>query len=372
IGAGSASTIIERDSGPSVSFFNFFIVTPSGELNLDSLTVKGGRSATTGGGAIRTRGKLTITNSIISDNFADGFGGAINNGSFFFTAGAGPGILNITNSIIRDNFSIGPGGAISSEEGAITITGSTFSGNFADSSGGAIRISDENLTISDSVITGNSADGGGGGIDIEVEESPGVVVINNCTISNNSATHHRGDGGGILKRGGTMLITGSTISNNTAGEQGGGIRNIFSDITIINGTISGNSAGDGGGGIYNDPFGIETPDLATVDLNNVTIAFNTADSDGDGVGDGGGIFNAIGGTINFSNTIIAGNSDTTSDPDCFGELDSFGFNLIQTVSQDCPIVGDTTGNLIGVNPLLGSLTNNGGSTETHALSPNSP
>ncbi|MDA2921473.1 hypothetical protein MYX76_18610, partial [Desulfobacterota bacterium AH_259_B03_O07] len=165
---------------------------------------------------------------------------------------------------------------------------------------------------------------------------------------------------------------GSTISNNTAGEQGGGIRNIFSDITIINGTISGNSAGDGGGGIYNDPFGIETPDLATVDLNNVTIAFNTADSDGDGVGDGGGIFNAIGGTFIFANTIIAGNSDTTSDPDCFGTLNSLGFNLIQTVSQNCSIVGDTIGNLIGVGPLLGPLTNNGGSTETHALSPNSP
>jgi hypothetical protein len=38
----------------------------------------------------------------------------------------------------------------------------------------------------------------------------------------------------------------------------------------------------------------------------------------------------------------------------------------------CNIVGDATGNLLGVDPLLGPLQNNGGPTLTHALLGGSP
>lgn len=365
VGSGAASTIIERDSGPSVFSFNFFFVNPTGDLTLDSLTLKGGRSANSGGGAILTRGKLTIANSIISNNFSPFFGGAINNGSFFITDGAGPGILIITNSILRDNIANGDGGAISSSDGAITITGSTFNGNFSNSDGGAIGIFDDNLTISDSIITGNSADQGGG-IDVEAEDNPGVVIINNSTISNNSATHDRGDGGGINIFDGTMIITGSTISNNTAGERGGGMRNVFSDITILNSTISGNLAGDSGGGIYNDPLGIDNPDLATVELNNVTIAFNTADSDSDGIGDGGGIFNN--GKLELSNTIIANNIFGTDCDGDFGVIFSNGYNIDS--DGTCNLIEE--GDKPFTNPLLDILAPNGGPTNTHALLAGSP
>ena len=47
-------------------------------------------------------------------------------------------------------------------------------------------------------------------------------------------------------------------------------------------------------------------------------------------------------------------------------------NLIETVSTGCAIEGDTTGNIIGINPNLGTLADNGGPTMTLALLEGSP
>ena len=50
----------------------------------------------------------------------------------------------------------------------------------------------------------------------------------------------------------------------------------------------------------------------------------------------------------------------------FGTLSSQGYNLIGNTSGTT-ITGTTTGNQLNVNPLLGSLLDNGGPTKTHAL-----
>ncbi|MGH7884224.1 MAG: hypothetical protein ACRENO_00860, partial [Thermodesulfobacteriota bacterium] len=67
--------------------------------------------------------------------------------------------------------------------------------------------------------------------------------ITNSTISGNSANN---DGGGIINIGGTATatITNSTISGNSANDDGGGIINIggTATATITNSTISGNNA----------------------------------------------------------------------------------------------------------------------------------
>ena len=71
-------------------------------------------------------------------------------------------------------------------------------------------------------------------------------------------------------------------------------------------------------------------------------------------------------------TIIAGNTDTGGiSPDVAGELNSQGFNLIQDISG-ATIIGDLAGNIIGQDPLLGPLADNGGPTLTHALLTGSP
>jgi hypothetical protein len=127
---------------------------------------------------------------------------------------------------------------------------------------------------------------------------------------------------------------------------------------LVNTTVSENHALDQGGGIMN---------LGTLWLLNCTIVSNAVFLS-EGPGTGGGVCNS--GTVYSKNTIFAGNTALTG-PDFFGVLTSQGFNLIQDTS-DCTLIGDTTGNLLGVDPLLGPLQDNGGPTYTHALLPGSP
>jgi hypothetical protein len=124
---------------------------------------------------------------------------------------------------------------------------------------------------------------------------------------------------------------------------------------MSNTTIFQNETGGRGGGLL-----VRGPTF----LNNVTIADNIA---GD---QGGGLIND--GRVQFSNSIIAGNTATNSGPDCFdnnaGNMSSGGPNLIQD-QTDCVFSGPAA---LSGDPLLGSLANNGGPTQTLALLAGSP
>jgi predicted outer membrane repeat protein len=172
------------------------------------------------------------------------------------------------------------------------------------------------------------------------------------------------DGGGGLNNSGEATLGNSTVNSNSAREVGGGIRNTGM-LALANVTISGNSAIEHGGGIYT----FDT--RATVHLANVTIVNNRADSDGDGSGGGGGI--AVQSSIaRFKNTLLGGNRAAAGmGADCSGTLTSQGYNLIQ-VGTGCTVAGNRTGNLLGRDPRIDPLANNGGSTFTHALRSNSP
>jgi len=340
IGQGQTTTIIERD--PQSEPFRIFETGFKGVLTLEGVTVRGGSSNTFGGGVLNSGGTTNIINSSIRNNFADFDGGGVH---------ISGGTINITNSTICDNTAEDFGGGVAVGfigGGIINITNSTICRNTASFRGGGIyNQTNGTINISSSTIIDNGADSGGG------IHNFGVMIINDSNISGNSAEF----GGGVNNQSGQLTITNSTISDNIAFNSGG-VDNVSSVMTITNSTISGNEATDDRGGLGNIN--------STLHMNNVTIAFNIA------ADRGGGILNAFPpSTINLKNTLIADNI-ALRDLDCFGTLTSQGYNLIQTVSQECAIVGETTGNLVGVDPLLGPLTNNGGSTETHALSPNSP
>ena len=119
-------------------------------------------------------------------------------------------------------------------------------------------------------------------------------------------------------------------------------------LTIANSTFWNNSASDGGGGIFNH---------GPLSVANSTFSANTS---GEG---GGGIENQT--TAIIADTIIAGAKGS----DVAGNFISLGFNLIGDSSGGSGFVAS---DLLGVNPLLGPLQDNGGPTETVALLPGSP
>jgi hypothetical protein len=109
---------------------------------------------------------------------------------------------------------------------------------------------------------------------------------------------------------------------------------------------------------------------ATVTLNNVTIAENSASN-------GGGVNStALNGsgpaTIKANNSIIAENAATSSAPDCAGGLESLGFNLIGDTTG-CSFTGDTKTDITGRDPELGPLSiHDSCMTETLAPQAGSP
>ncbi|MSM39796.1 MAG: hypothetical protein GJT30_09295 [Geobacter sp.] len=193
-------------------------------------------------------------------------------------------------------------------------------------------------------LTGGIADNGGA----LLADSGTTTTITGCVFSANTATAS----GGAIYSGGAMTVSDTLLSGNSA-VYGGAISSSGA-LALTNVTLAANSASSGGG-LYNAASGTAT-------LLNATIAGNSA------AVRGGGAENA--GTLTFKNTIIADNSAPTG-PEIYGSVTSQGYNLIR-VTTDAVIGGDTTGNITGQNPLLGTLANNGGPSFTMALLSGSP
>ncbi len=332
-GAGAGSTIIDGNNNDRV-----FHIDPTGigglTVNISGVTIQNGAATFHGGGIYNDSSTVNVTDSTLSGNQGRGI----------YNYG---GTVTITDSTLSDN-QADRGGGICNLVGTVTITDSTLSGN----QGGGIYNLGGTVTITDSTLSGNQGRG--------IYNLLGTVNLTNSTLSGNQ-------GSGIFNdESGRVTITNSTLSGNTVGGSGGGIYNqggnhtYWGAVTITDSTISGNTAGENGGGIYN---------LGETHLSNVTIAKNTADSDNNGTGDGGGVYRGYG-MVDLKNTIIAGNTDKGGEaPDCGGTLSSSGDNIVQN-AVGCTLGG--TGTNISVDPLLGSLADNGGATQTHALQAGSP
>ncbi|MEM4412690.1 MAG: choice-of-anchor Q domain-containing protein [Candidatus Caldarchaeum sp.] len=239
--------------------------------------------------------------------------------------------------------------------GDLTLRDVTVRNGCADGANGGGIDNLGTVTITNSTISGNSANYGGGGIG-----NAGGIAITNSTISGNSA---RQWGGGIINFG-TVIITNSTISGNSA-DLGGGIINA-NRVTLTNSTISNNSA-NYGGGIYNYSVGTVTLTNSTISGNRargfgggiynqegtVNASFVTIANNSAGSGQGGGIFHVLG-TVNIKNSIVGNNTAG----DCSGSISSSGGNY----DSDGSCFGGS-GDVI----FLGPLQNNGGPTQTHAL-----
>ena len=244
----------------------------------------------------------------------------------------------------------------------------------------AFEIIGGNVVLSHLTIQGGFA---GTGYGSAIDQIGGSLVLDHVRLTDNTGSaailaytpltistsliENTTDGRGVqFNTGSSGLIQNSTISGNT----GGGISTAADSLVVVNSTISGNSSPGSGAGI--------TAYDGMTSLYNVTIANNSTNTDLVGNDDGGGVY-VFSSTLTARNTLIAGNFDLsttgTNTPDCYihptASFDSLGYNLIQN-GTGCTITGTTTGNLIGSNPLLGPLQNNGGPTFTQALQAGSP
>lgn len=356
-----------------------FRVTEHGTLAISGLTVRDGRAPDGaaggrnqgpevggGGGAIRSAGRLTLSDCALISNR----GGRGGNGYTYGGGGGQGGALLNTGTAALQNCRLeqnvagesgtasfgasgtgGHGGAIHNE-GILSVVGCTFAHNAAGTSS--------------SLIFSAGDAGNGGGI-----SNQGELTVINCLFHGNAA----GTGGD------------SRLDTGGAGGNGGGIHNAANGILrLIGSTIHGNTSGPGGESNYEHStvrggHGGGVANAGNLSILHCTITGNRTRPGGRGLvspgprGTGGGIYSASAPTF-IANTIIARNelpeipSDDGDDADLAGRFD-LAQVLIGTYNNDAEL--NLNGPVIlSPDPGLDDLADNGGPTLTQALLPESP
>ena len=226
----------------------------------------------------------------------------------------------------------------------VVITGLTISGGgglASDSGGVYVNDAGADVTIRDAILTDNSGNYGGG-----ASAYQGQLRIEETRITGNSARN----GAGVATASSTILNR-VEISDNTAEFSGGGVFLNSGSLVVDDSTISGNSALTGGG-IYRYTSG------AVLTLDNSTLVGNLSID-----GSTGGI-NGLG-TTTLNGSIVSGNANG----DVSGTI-SAAWSLITDTTG--ATVNDLGGSLLGVDPELEALADNGGSTRTHLPRASSP
>jgi parallel beta-helix repeat protein/predicted outer membrane repeat protein len=343
----------------------------------------------TGGSGLSLREALTLANSSSGAdtiNFAQSLSGqtiSLTLGELVITDSLTLTGLGANNLSLSGNSTGGNGGGISNDLSTTSVSNSNFSGNRATNNGGGISSNLSTTTVNNSNLSGNSATNNGGGIYSDLS----TTTVSNSNLSGNSATNN---GGGIAStNSSSTTLSNSSLTQNTAGNNGGGFSNSDSSfVRLNNNTLNDNSAGLNGGGLANESSataivsqnafshnmaansggGIYAENSDTR-LSNSTVTLNWAAS-----GNGTGLFKEVG-TFTATSTIVANNE---SNLDIGGSaFSSGGNNLIGNGSGASGFTNGVNGDLVGtaaipIDPLLGSLQNNGGPTLTHALLAGSP
>jgi predicted outer membrane repeat protein len=316
-----------------------------GVAGLKSLTIGtttvSTNSAQGGGGVLVGAAGSSIFHSTLSGNTAGtGGGGAIRNESSGFS---------LTNSVLNGNVALGSeshGGAVFNMA-PMTMTSDSFTGNSAGAGGGAVYSHNE-LAIGDSTFNANLAAAGGA-----IENTNAHLNVVTSGFINNSASQH---GGGIANETGSpAMVSRDLFSGNQAGTVGGALYNAAgSSLDVLTSTLVNNHASSGGGGIFTSACS-----MCALTVTTSTIASNSA-------GGGGGVLaQGSGGTESLTGSILSANSGGN----CSGTFSDGGYNL-EFGDNSCLFSAGT--DVLGHDPLLGGLQNNGGVTQTMALGAGSP
>jgi hypothetical protein len=439
-GPGAAALTVSGNDASRV----FYIYSPAAQLEvtISGLTITDGFDLDLGAGVANIGENLTLEGVVLTGNATSGAGGGLavvqdadlptsvtlrqtevsgnqaseGGGVYLYLYAPDPEVsLHVLDSTITASQSIGCGGGIAAGymAGEIIVERSTISGNITDCSGGGISanvlyggsivavrdqstLSDNEaaymgggvyaaysygtVEVADSVVSGNRALIGAG-----IGVGSGTLMVSGSTISDNGGVPEDPGvvglvpgatylGGGIAVGEGGLTVSASTIEGNAALLGGGVAVGMFGPsrdrgegeeplppvtLEVENATISGNAALFGGGLAvgYLDP-------TAPSSLRHVTITENTAL-----VGGGIAIEES---TLLVTSSILAGNLGDGSPDVETGDFGSVVLDHSLVGDLDAASVDDLGNNLIGVDPELGPLANNGGPTETHLPAATSP
>jgi predicted outer membrane repeat protein len=348
---------------------------------LDGFNITGGMADGSGnegdgGGIWNSKSHITLANLEIYDNMAVDDGGGMHNllsepilTNITFRnneAGDGGGLstINESNPTLQhveflDNYATVFGGGMNCNTGEATLSHVTFSNNHADYSGGGVfslggGSGTRSIDLNNITFTGNTSNENGGALYI----NSSYAYLTNITFAGN--TSQKNGGALDIQNSFAAYLTNITFAGNTSQENGGALSIYKSYAYLTNVTFSGNSAATEGGAIH-----VET---AQLNLNNVTLSDNSAVS-------GGGIYAyGTGSSVTHLKNVIIGNS--SSGGDCVKSGDaivSATHTLIESTGANaCGLVNGVDANLVGLDPQLDPLADNGGDTHTHALLPGSP
>lgn len=411
-GLGMEETVVQAAPTTESGAGRVFTFASGVVASLEKMTVRHG-DADFGGGLFSQATELVVEEVRITQNRAKGTGGGISNFD-------GSSLLLVRSEVIgnlvspdTDGSSAGGGGIFN--DGSLTIHESLIDGNAISAQNlapdteadGAGVFSTGPLLLVESSVSSNTMDvnqvydSRGGGLSlnapsqivrsrIEANTGPlyggGIFAISELFMVDSEVTGNQVSyvGGGLfvddtLAGPNEMDIVRSAIVDNSA-VVGGGIFASGSDLELANVTVSGNQSISHGGGLF-------VAADATVSLASTTVADNHADSDDDDNGSGGGLYveslTDVSGGVNFHDTLIVNNTSRVfflnSSPDCFGTLDSDGYNIVGTLGSSavsgpphCEIVGITNGLQTGVAVDLEPLSLYGGLTRSHRLPVGSP
>ena len=380
-----------RISMPGEVDRSLFVVDPAGELTvIDALLLTEDHSGYYYDTGVTNEGSLQLVRSTVT-GFSQGIdnGGSavlnhsalIDNSLFYGNCPAlqnRGGNVTVSNSLIARNRSYDDGGGLCNLWGTLVVSDSEISHNSANvfkyGVGGGI-LNRGTLVVTRSKVVSNFAERGGG----IVNGGSAMATISDSIIEDNVVAYLYDDqpvpGAGILNMG-TLIVSNSTLANNSAYGNGSGIFN-SGKATLTNTTVTGNTtrAGSGseftladtkGGGIYNAVSG-------ELELANVTLVGNSA-------GRGGGVFNA--GTVMLTRSLVTGNQGAqgaaagreitnnggTVMVNAFNMFGHNGQSGLANVARGATDIVPTK----SVNHILLPLAHNSSKTKTHALAINSP
>lgn len=339
-----------REGGAVYSF------APSTSLYISNSSFNNNSSEVYGGALSAYNSSIAISDSSFKENLTNDEQG----GAAYFSS---PDVKIDETSFVL-NSSLDYGGAISLnyDSGNLEITDSEILENTACSGNGVMIFgSDSTVSISDTLIQGNTSEdecefGSAGG---------GICSVNSVLTINNSSILENGSsvGGGVSISGGNLTINNSNVSSNNATNYGGAIHIQDGTVWLNNSTLEGNTISSHDHVGDASVVGRVSPDSSIINIVNSTISNNT-----------GGV-SALSGPVYIKNTILFNNTNYLDRTvNCIGLIVSGGYNIDGDLDGSPSCGFSSTGDQSGINPMFetGLLADNGGPTQTIALSAESP